>query len=147
MQQRFIHADVSFLFTITHGEPGFRCACTAMNKREGWYGTFAWNFLLDDGQGETLDTVFRWHQKKKEHTLALSACSDDAVWLPVRDTLTISRPEWQMQITTAPEHTGGYLVDWGASWMTPDIRGEYRRLKRGEVFETSWEFRHSGRVT
>lgn len=143
LQQRFIHADVSFLFTITHGQPGFRCACTAMNKKENWYGTFAWNFLLDDGQGETLDTVFRWHQKKKEQTLALSACSDDAVWLPVRDTLTISRPEWQMQITTSPKHTGGYLVDWGASWMTPDIRGEYRRLTRGEVFETAWEFRHS----
>ena len=62
--------------------------------------------------------------------------------LPILDgsTLLLKTPHWNMKLITPPEQSAGFAVDWGSTWMTPDLHGIYRPLEVGEVYETQWEF-------
>jgi hypothetical protein len=140
LEASFSHVDLSYLITVERGRSGFKYHLKAINKRPFAFGSFGWNMLIADCKG-TLDTVFRWTERGGEKSFPVMDSIDDAFWIPAREKLILERKRWQLAISTSEPETAGFLTDWGAEWMTPDLHGTYRLLKNGDRYETEWDFR------
>lgn len=138
MFQTFSHVEIRYRVSIKKGVHGFRWHARAVNKMPHIHAAFGWNFLLSDH--DILKTTFRPDSEKEELCL-LDFCTD----LPVLDcsTMILKNPEWKwaLILETDPEQSGGFGIDWGVDWMTPDLHGKYRALEVGDVYETQWNFR------
>jgi len=80
--------------------------------------------------------------QKDETTVAAHA--DSVFWIPARGALTVRGPRWTLQVDAPSDQTAGYLVDWGAGFVTPDLHGVYRKLDLGEETVTRWSFTVQG---
>ena len=140
LEASFSHVDLVYLITVERGRSGFRYNLEAVNKRPLTFGTFGWNMFIA-GQEGTLGTIVRWPAGTGENEIALIDNIDDAFWISAREQLIVERKQWRLVISTSEPETAGFMTDWGAGWMTPDLHGTYRLLNNGDSYKTVWDFR------
>lgn len=135
MFQTFSHVEIQYRISIKKGVHGFRWEARAVNRLPHIKASFGWNFLLAGSR--ILETEFV--TENNSSGVKIPDFVDD---LPILDgsTLLLKTPHWNMKLITPPEQSAGFAVDWGSTWMTPDLHGIYRPLEVGEVYETQWEF-------
>lgn len=123
---------------IARNQPGFSYEARCINALEGAFGAFNFNFPLAFGLNDLTDMSFSW-EEGVERRLSVAEAGESALWIPARGALTIHHPRYALRIEAAPERTAGYFVDWGAGFITPDLRGVYQPLTVGQETTARWQ--------
>ena len=127
------HVEVVYTVTVRQDVSGFGFAAEAVNQVEGAYGSFNFNLPLCP---PTRATTFRW----PGGSLRLGDVRDSFFVLPPSDKLVVDLGRAALAIESDPAQTAGFYTDWAPSFITPDLRGVYRKLREGEHYKASWRF-------
>lgn len=137
------HVDVCYRVAVRRGTPGFVFDAEATNRLEDAYGAFNFNLPLDMRPQDLDHTDFEWKDAERLQRLTLHEQGESFFRLPPTSELSICRVDHRVRIGSDPERSTGFYVDWGSGFLTPDLRGVYRKLGVGERVTAHWTFRAS----
>ncbi|MDD5704812.1 MAG: family 20 glycosylhydrolase [Kiritimatiellae bacterium] len=140
LSRRMRHVDVRYTITARRGLDGFVFRAEAMNNMEGAYGAFNFNLVLAVQPSDLDETTFAWTEQGQERRLRLSDQFDSFFRLPAVAEMTVVKPDYSVSIRCDPARTAGFYVDWATTFLTPDIRGLYRKMRVGEREVVEWRF-------
>lgn len=140
LSRRMRHVDVRYTITARRGVDGFVFRAEAMNHMEGAYGAFNFNLVLATQPSDLDETTFTWTEQGQERRRRLSDQFDSFFRLPAVAEMTVVKPYYSVSIRCDPAKTSGFYTDWGPRFLTPDLRGFYRKLNVGERETVEWRF-------
>lgn len=141
LSAEFVHVTVRVRIAIERGRTGFIYESHGSNKLEHAYGVFNFNLPLFFHLGDLDEMKLGWQENGRPRTTTLSSKAEGGFWIPARGPLTVENQTWSLTIDADAESTAGYFVDWGAGFITPDLHGVYRPLRRGDEIATRWCFK------
>ena len=142
LARHMFHVDVCYTISLRKGTPGFVFQAQAINKLDAAYGAFNFNLVLAVQREDLEETEFSWLEPERgqEHRLRLLDQCDSFFRLPAVDKLTVRKPGYSVSIHSNPAKTAGFYVDWSTAYLTPDLRGFYRKMGLRESETVEWQF-------
>jgi len=140
LERSFSHVDLSYEVSVRRGVPGFRYDVTAVNRLPSVWAAFAWNLPLDFSPADYDDLTLTVGRGAEREVVRLSERRESGFFLEATDLCEVRTRDWRFSASLDPAHTAGVFVDWAATFLTPDLRGRYRRLTAGEQVRAGWRF-------
>ena len=134
------HVDVTYRISIKKGTTGFSYSLKAVNKLDFTYGAFSFNLPLSFNVSEINSTSLLWNDDKQLHKLPFSEVKASFFVVPSRRSVQVKKQNYLLSIDCGEVGGSGFYVDWSSTFMTPDLHGIYKPLKKGAVTETQWTF-------
>lgn len=130
------HVDVNYLISVQKGRSGFIFEAEAVNKLDNAIAMFGFNLPISYVPDSMENVSLLWEVGQ----MRLSDARDGFLVLPARKFLKVVRSDCALKISVESEKTAGFYMDMHRGFITPDLRGEYTHLKRGEKHNVKWEF-------
>ena len=137
----FYHVDMTYRISIKKGTTGFTYSLKAVNKLDFTYGAFNFNLPLSLCDSELNSTSLQWEEKNQLHSLAFKDVKNSFFVIPSKRLVQVKKQNYLLTIDCGEVGGSGFYVDWSNTFMTPDLHGIYKLLKKGDVTETQWAFR------
>ena len=112
-----------------------------MNKLDFTYGAFNFNLPLSLCDSELNSTSLQWEEKNQLQSLSFKDVKNSFFVIPSKRLVQVKKQNYLLTIDCGEVGGSGFYVDWSSTFMTPDLHGIYRPLKKGDVTETQWAFR------
>ena len=136
----FYHVDVTYRISLKKGTSGFSYSLKAVNKLDFTYGAFNFNLPLLFCDSELNSTSLQWEENNQLQSLSFKDVKNSFLVIPSRKTVQIKKQNYLLTIDCGEVGGSGFYVDWSNTFMTPDLHGIYKPLKKGDVTETQWTF-------
>jgi hypothetical protein len=136
LSRKMYHADISYKIIVQKGASGFIFEAKALNKIENAYGTFCFNLPLAISLASLNEIVFEWNKE----SFNLAEIRDNFFKLPVKEKLDVKLNGLNLEIETDKQKTAGFYTAWSSDYVTPDLRGMYKKLKANEEYSARWKF-------
>lgn len=135
------HGIFRIVIAMERGVPGFSYEVRCINQLDTTFGAFNFNLPLAFGADDPNDMKLSWSEDRSLRECTIASVARSGFWIPASGSLTIHHPRRPLRIEASLRETAGYFVDWGRGFMTPDLRGRYRKLVAGEETVARWSFR------
>ena len=137
LSREMYHVTVKYNVIVKKDSAGFGIELEACNKIEDAYGAFNFSLPLslnnDDSALMTLES---------ENTKINPVKSGDTFFvIPPTGELLIRKPDISLAITVDKNKTAGFYTEWRVSFISPDLRSKYQKLKKGQSYNTAWHFK------
>lgn len=137
LSRDLFHVAVTYTIIVRKGESGFEFIASAVNKIDHAYGMFSFNLPLVFTPEELPEVRFEWEE---DGQLDFRDIRNSFTVIPAKRLLTVRKKGWAFTIESDPDKTAGYYTDMSPSYVTPDLRGYYKKLNSGDVYATKWRF-------
>ncbi|MEI8245960.1 MAG: family 20 glycosylhydrolase [Lentisphaerota bacterium] len=141
LSRSFYHVDVTYRISIRKGTTGFSYYLKAVNKLDFTYGAFNFNLPLSLCDSELNSTSLQWEEKNQLQSLSFKDVKNSFFVIPSKRSVHVKKQNYLLTIDCGEVGGSGFYVDWSSTFMTPDLHGSYKPLKKGDVTETQWAFR------
>ncbi len=140
LSRSFYHVDITYRISIQKGMSGFSYSLTAVNKLDSTYGAFNFNLPLSFCDAEIRDTSLEWEEGQQSHRLPFADVKDSFFVIPAKRSVKVRKRNYLLTIDCGDAGAAGFYVDWSTTFITPDLHGEYKPLRKGDVTEAAWTF-------
>jgi hypothetical protein len=136
LSRKMYHVDVEYKIVVSKGKSGFRVEAAAVNKIDGACGTFSFNLPLAIGPDELTEVEISSESRK----IKMKDVRDSFFVFPACAKLVVKKRNLIFAVESEIAKCAGFYTDWSASYLTPDYRGSYKKLDKGEVYKVIWNF-------
>lgn len=136
LSRKMYHVDVEYKIVASKGRSGFRVEAVAVNKIDGACGTFSFNLPLAIGSDELTEAEISSESKQ----IKLKDIRDSFFVFPPCAKLAVKKRNLTFSIESDIAKCSGFYTDWSSSYLTPDFRGVYKKLDKGETSKVTWDF-------
>ncbi len=140
LSREFYHVGITLRISIRKGQSGFSYFIRAVNKLEFTYGAFNFNLPISFCDKEIPTTSLEWVEGGKLHVLPFKDVRRSFFVVNSGRALRVRKEKYLLDIDCGEAGAAGFYVDWSGTYITPDLHGIYKPLKRGDVRETTWTF-------
>lgn len=134
------HVAVTYRLEVRRGIPGFTFDAKAVSLQPHAYGAFNFNcpFALEPGELDGVELC--WREGGRARCMRIREQCSAFFVMRATDGIHVRKAGVTLDVESDPGQTAGFYVDWGVSYVTPDVHGVYRPMPPGAETRTRWTF-------